>query len=33
VAGRGVGRIADALALKNCTVEMLNGDAYLHAWR
>ena len=32
-AGHGVGRIADALSFPNQAIEMLDGDAYLRAWR
>jgi diaminohydroxyphosphoribosylaminopyrimidine deaminase/5-amino-6-(5-phosphoribosylamino)uracil reductase len=33
VGGVGVARIADALRLANCRVEMIEGDVYLHGWR
>jgi diaminohydroxyphosphoribosylaminopyrimidine deaminase/5-amino-6-(5-phosphoribosylamino)uracil reductase len=32
-AGRGIGRIADAITLPNQAIEMLDGDTYLRAWR
>ena len=33
IAGAGVERIADALRLAECYVEMIEGDVYLHGWR
>jgi diaminohydroxyphosphoribosylaminopyrimidine deaminase/5-amino-6-(5-phosphoribosylamino)uracil reductase len=33
VGGRGVEKIAEALTLAECRVEVVEGDVYVHGWR